>query len=292
MTQTFTERLHIVEGSDWKDAVIALLDSRSPHRPWRHGFGEAHEGDPVAIVLNTDPPSVMTELGRIGTDGRPDRAVVKWPVASPGLLDLATLATVVGFEYDQDPRDVWQLHGDAAIRMELALSDCQGRQGNSMRFGHSPVAAARVLLHSRGRCSGCDFGIDLTGEDARYAVHIRTVDAPVREAPEVLVKDERGACSYRDGPIPLNWWLPELPPDWPGVLCRDCDTRMRDGGYASLLDFRFSRNPKCPRCWAERTQRALFGDLAHRDIPPWRDFRGCCRTDDIWTCTACAYTWG
>ena len=103
-----------------KDAVIALLESRSPYRPWRHGFGEAHEGDPVAIVLNTDPPSVMTTLGRIGTDGRPDRAVVKWPVASPGLLDLATLATVVGFEYDQDPRDVWQLHGDAAIRMELA----------------------------------------------------------------------------------------------------------------------------------------------------------------------------
>ena len=48
-----------------------------------------------------------------------------------------------------------------------------------MRFGHSSVAAARVLLHSRGRCSGCDFGIDLTGEDARDAVHIRTVDAPV-----------------------------------------------------------------------------------------------------------------
>ena len=95
-------------------------------------------------------------------------------------------------------------------------------------------------------------------------MHIRTVDARVREAPEVLVKDERGACSYLDGPIPLNWWLPELPSDWPGVLCRDCDTRMRDGGYVSLLDFRFSRNPKCPRCWAERTQRALFGDLAHR----------------------------
>ena len=30
VTDTITERLHIVEGSDWKDAVIALLESRSP----------------------------------------------------------------------------------------------------------------------------------------------------------------------------------------------------------------------------------------------------------------------
>ena len=64
MTQTGIDRLHIVEGTDWKDALIALLDDRSPYRPWRYGFGEAHEGDPVAIVLNTDPPSVMTALGK------------------------------------------------------------------------------------------------------------------------------------------------------------------------------------------------------------------------------------
>jgi hypothetical protein len=47
--------------------VIALLDSRCPYRPWRHGFG-AQVGDLVAIVLNTDPPSIMTTLGRVGID--------------------------------------------------------------------------------------------------------------------------------------------------------------------------------------------------------------------------------
>ena len=36
--QTLIERLHIIESSDWKDAVIALLDSRSHYRQWRHGF--------------------------------------------------------------------------------------------------------------------------------------------------------------------------------------------------------------------------------------------------------------
>ena len=58
-------------------------------------------GDPVAIVLNTDPPSILTELARIGADGRPDRALMNWPISAPGLVDLATLA-VVG-DFAQDP---------------------------------------------------------------------------------------------------------------------------------------------------------------------------------------------
>ena len=70
--------------------MIALLESRSPYRPWRIGFGEARGGDPVAIVLNTDPPSVLTGLGRIGIDGRMDRAVVEWSDHAPGPLDLVT----------------------------------------------------------------------------------------------------------------------------------------------------------------------------------------------------------
>jgi hypothetical protein len=88
--------LHIVEGTDWKLAVIALLDSRSPYRPWRYGFGEARKGDPVAIVLNTEPRTVMTSLGRIGVDGRRDRAVVEWPLPAPGLVDLDSLVLLVG----------------------------------------------------------------------------------------------------------------------------------------------------------------------------------------------------
>jgi hypothetical protein len=97
---------------------------------------------------------------------------------------------------------VWQLHGDAAIQMEVALNECRYRGDSSMRLGHSQVAAARILLHSQGRCTGCDDAIDLTGEDARDAVHIRTVDAPRREAPEVLIQAENGRASYIDGPYP------------------------------------------------------------------------------------------
>jgi hypothetical protein len=289
--QTPTEFLHIVEGSDWKDAVIALLESRSPYRPWRYGFG-AQVGDPVAIVLNTDPPSIMTTIGRVGIDGRIDRAVVEWSDRAPGLIDLATLTAVVDLSHDQDPRQVWQLPGDAAVQMELALDECRYRTDPSMRSGHSSVAAARILLHSQGRCTGCDNAIDLAGEDARDAVYIRTVDAPAREAPEVLIQAASGRASYVDGSYPpKSWLLPQLPTDWPGALCGRCVVRMRDDGHTSLLDYRFSQHPKCPRCGAQRTQSALFGMPATNDIPPWRDMRGCCRTPDFWTCTACAHKW-
>src|SRR6476659_1488076 len=102
--------------------------------------------------------------------------------------------------------------------MKQALERCRCRLQSSMRFGHTSVTAARILLHSRGICTGCDFGTDLAAEDARDVVHIRTVDPPAREAPEVLIQEAMGcAPSYIDGPYPpKSSWLPQLPPDWPG----------------------------------------------------------------------------
>lgn len=295
MKQPTKKRLHIVEGTDWKSSIIALLESRSPHRPWRYGFGAARKGDPVAIVLHTDPRTVLTTLGRIGTDGRPDRAVVDWPVTAPGLVDLDSLVMLLGFEGDSDPRDVWRLRGDAATRLEVALTEADHLRDKYMRFGHSSVAAARILLRSRGRCTGCKHLIDLTGKDARESFHIRTVDPPVRAAPEVLIKDEWGAHSYAEQGIPANSWRPSLPADWPRVLCTSCCTRMDADGYTSLIDFRFSQHAKCPRCGAAKTQAAQFGMPASRDAyldtPPWVDRRGCVDNGDNWTCTMCTYEW-
>ena len=189
--QPTKKRMHIVEGTDWKASIVALLESRSPYRPWRYGFGVARKGDPVAIVLHTDPRTVLTTLGRIGADGRPDRAVVDWTLPKPGLVDLDSLVMFLGFGDASDPRDVWRLRGDAATRLEVALTEAHRWRDKHMRFGHSSVAAARILLHSKGRCTGCMHLIDLTGEDARESFRIRTVDQPARDAPEVLIKEER-----------------------------------------------------------------------------------------------------
>jgi hypothetical protein len=289
--QPKAKRLHIIEGTDWKMSIIALLDSRSPYRPWRYGFGEARKGDPVAIVLNTEPRTVMTSLGRIGTDGRRDRAVVEWPLPALGLVDLDSLVILLG----SDPRYVWQLGGDAARRLETALTDANDRRDQQMRFGHSSIAAARVLLHSKGRCSGCDSMIDLAGADARESFRIRTVKAVEREAPEVLIKHERGARSYVEQGIPASCWRETLPADWTGILCMSCCRRMDEDGHTSLIDFRFSQNAKCPRCGAWKAKALQFGMPAsrdeYRDTPPWIDWRGCCPNGNKWTCAACANMW-
>ena len=30
----------------------------------------------------------------------------------------------------------------------------------------------------------------------------------------------------------------------------------------------------------------------YRSAPPWVDWRGCCVTEDVWTCSVCKHTWG
>ncbi|WP_041301350.1 hypothetical protein [Mycolicibacterium rhodesiae] len=289
MTQTSTERLHIIEGSPWMDAVISLLDSRWPYRPWRYGFGEAQIGDPVAIVLDTDPPSVMTELATIGADGRPDLALMRWPHTTPGLIDLATLAIVCNFS--EDPRNTWVLRGGAAAQMESALTECGYRLDESMRLGRSEIAAARILLHSVGECLGCRDAFDFTTEDARDAVYIHMVDTPQRQTALPVVRTERYA-SYLYDSTPESWLLPEIPADIPGVLCRRCEQSMREEGFTSLLDFRFARHPKCPRCRANRTRKAMYGEPSGPIREPWLDPRGCVqRGEHVWTCGACGLEW-
>lgn len=134
--------------------MIALLDSRSRYRPWRYGFGEAQMGDPVAIVLNTDPPCIIAGLATLGADGRPDRALFTWTLRGPGLLELTTLAVLGNFA--QDPRHEWQLRGDAAIQLELVLSEASYQHDPSMRLGHSEIVQARILLHSGANAPGAE----------------------------------------------------------------------------------------------------------------------------------------
>lgn len=269
MTQTPIERLLIVEATNWREAVLVLLEPESPYTPWRCGKGEAEPGDAVAFVLNTDPASVLTGLGRVGADGDLTRARVEpLPMDYLGLVDLETLVMMTGFRYDGDPRHEWVLHGEMAIRMTLALDDCRYRADQTTRFGHSSMAEARILLHSHGRCTGCDRPMDLDFDDSRDVIHIHTVDAYRR--------DSRSA---------------EIKSDWPGALCARCTARMQKGGYASLVDYRLAQHPTCPECGAQQTRETLFGMLMNRDFPPWRDARGCCVTNDDWSCGQCGHTW-
>ena len=269
MTQTPIDRIHIVESTNWKEAVIALLEPESVYEPWRCGPTEAGEGDAVAFVLNTDPASVLTEFGCVGADGDPSHAVVASASRDPmGLVDLETLVMMTGFGWKGDPRHAWVLHSEMAIRLSLALEDCRYRGDQYTRYGHTPVAAARILLHSRGRCAGCNQRMDLDFDGACEEVHIHTVDAYRRDTT-----------------------VDESTVDWPGALCDRCVARMRKDGYTSLVDYRLAQHPSCPSCGAQRTQSALYGMRMNNDYAPWYRLRGCCVTYDNWTCRRCGHTW-
>lgn len=289
MTQTITERLHIVEGSDWKDAVIALLEPDSPYCPWRHGFGEAHVGDPVAVVLNTDPVSVLTKLAYIGDDGDPGCAVIDSPSWGSSLLELNTLAMLLGLEHSV--LTVWRLEGYAAVKMELALRECRHRDEPDSRFGHTSLAAARTLLHSGGACDGCDNDIDLAGPEARDQVYVHTVDPCRRPNPTPSILP-RTSGPHQPPPIPHTPSLRFRATDWPAVLCGRCHDRVHAGDYRSFLDFRFGQHPTCPNCGGQRTRSTFYGmPSAPWNIPPWRYPARCCVSDEAWRCDVCDHEW-
>ncbi|MDA4110254.1 hypothetical protein [Mycolicibacterium holsaticum] len=260
MTTDFvSDRLHVVVGSPWKDAVISLLDPRSKYRPWP-AVPDARRGDGVVVTLDCEPRLVLIEVGLVDDVGGVE-------VAIAGLRrSMVDLSSRVGAGLD-DVRGSYALfEGDAAAELLSALDDHRFGAQAMDRFGGSSMAAARVLLKSDGVCSGCGYALNLRGEDARETVSIWTVEAPKEPERE--------------------------PVDWPAVLCPQCQTTMHDGGFATFLDYRFARHPACPRCVGRRTKRALFGMLSSfDDIEPWYDPRGCCVTHDIWTCTLCGHRW-
>ena len=87
MTHEINRSLHRVQSTEWKDAVITLLEPSSPYWPGRADISSANEGDLVAYVLDTDPASVLTETARVGADGDPLAATFDRPLHEPTLME-------------------------------------------------------------------------------------------------------------------------------------------------------------------------------------------------------------
>jgi hypothetical protein len=248
--------MRIVEANDWKDAAITLLEPRSPYRPWTSGAEPLGAEEPVLAVLRTDPLSVLTTIGYADAEG----------TASFGrytrldLLDVSTLILIADISGSCDPRRNWVLDDLTAEDVEQALEDLRYREDPFTRFGHTSLAAARILLQSRGICGGCDKNIDLRGLAARDRIHIHTVDLPPRG---------------------------KEPDNWPALLCTRCRDKIGD----NLLDFRFARHPQCPKCHARRTLKALYGLPVSPYVEPWKYLAGCCIADEQWTCSECGHRW-
>jgi hypothetical protein len=282
------ERLHVVIGTPWKDAVIKFLEPSSPYAPWPL-VPDARSGDGVVVVFDCEPRLVVTDVGRAGDDGDVDVAIAAMSGTSWGS---SVPVSRIGGALESLGAQHILLEDAAAAEVLNALDEHRFRADEMDRFGRSSMAEAAVLLDSGGVCAGCDKALGLSGADAPETVGIWTVETlKFRPEPEVAAHSAEPHAddidSWFGSPRP-----PRIPVDWPAARCAMCHVAMRDNGFESFLDYRFSRHPVCPRCGGRQTQSALFGLLPfHVSVPPWRDARGCCVTEDNWTCTLCMHLW-
>lgn len=247
----------ILEGRPWRDAIITLLEPRSPYRPWITD-DVLEPGDPVLLVLDTEPVSVVTAIGTVGPERHiPGTIRAIHQLNLNGLFELNTLKMLT-------PRD--------AI---LAAIDLYLRPRAVSLFGHSTLAAARVLLKSQGRCTACRSELDLTGQDARDRIVIRTVDLDAGTG-ELWNRDVRNQAR-----------------DWPAVLCEKCDGRMKADGFTGVLDFIFAGRPRCPECDAQRAMTPSYGLPSGPIEEPWRMSMGCVVIEPRpkWVCGQCDHQW-
>ncbi|MGV0794965.1 hypothetical protein [Mycolicibacterium sp. XJ1819] len=279
MAGTQAHRVHVVVGTPWKDAVISCLDSRSPYRPWP-SLPDVRRGDTVVVAIDSEPRLVLTRVARAGRKGVAGAIaeISAWSVGQ------AVPASEVGLE-DIDGRHLL-VEGPEAAEFLQTLEQHVFDIEDTPSFGSSSMAAARILLRSGGNCAGCGTRFRLAAENARDAVGVWTVESlqyRPRQESALVESDADDDWDLYFQPRP-----PAIPVDWPAALCLNCQWAMR--AFDSFLDYRFFRHPVCPECGGRQTQAALFGLLdPSARIAPWRDARGCCVQEDIWTCTLCLH---
>lgn len=296
-------KVHVVRGAPWKDVIIKLLEPDSPYRPWS-GALDVEPGDAVIAILDTDPASVIAEIGEVGSDGRADHAFAgcmdrdsdEWN-GPPVLLELGTLTALAGLTFARDGAAVTISDADGLVEMMRACA--MAYDDDLYLNGHTTLAAARRLLRSGGRCSGCDCELDLASIHARYHVHIHTVELdPTAPLIPVAYEAPFEVCGAEVpyGPeairLATDHWRPiRTALDQPAVLCDACHDRMREGGFTGFLDYRFSLHPECPSCSAQWTMRTIAGFIALPPTESWIWHTGCC-PEQKWKCGACGHNFG
>ena len=264
-TRTRTRRqVHLVEGRPWKDALISFLEPRSPYQPWVKR-STITKGDIVIAALDTNPQTILTSA-RIGADGDVQSALASVDrKQTRGLMEDWELQ-FGNFYQDHKPGRLMP----STARYCLNAISTGILDGYKDRMGHGTAVEARVLLESGGFCTGCDMRLPLDQDDARDAVHIRTVD------------DDETAVGT------------SLAPDWPAVLCTPCYTAMVRVEFDTFLAYRFARNGRCPRCAARRTftiVHEMLNDHDFQNLPPWQVAMGTGVTDVQWFCGECHHQW-
>lgn len=159
------QKLYVVVGSPWKDALLGFLSDEAPDNHWEQPAG-LRRGDLVLAVLKTAPVTLLC-LERV-VDSGPRRLQVSEVWDWPWLPDLEEVEAVSGVKV---PRREG-LIADADADRLLAVLASIGRQYPVP--GSDSATRARVLAASDLTCAGCEEPIDLAVEKPAEQVHVYT----------------------------------------------------------------------------------------------------------------------
>ena len=254
-------RLRVVVGEPWKEALLCAMAPYAPYRAW-DAPDALEPGDVAFVVLDTEPQTVLCAV-RAGESLRHAIAANcdDHRGSLPTVAQMEQQTGVALGDADGQPRT------SAAARALLRFAEEYDVSKPADRTGDSSAAAARILLQSAGRCECCRelVVLDTTTQEE---VIIHTVTA----------EDFAGRT------------------DWPALLCAQCDAAMKAGGFSSVVDFMFSREPACPACGAHRTSTVSYGMPTYdwaMNMPTWVSGGGCCVGElGKWQCGQCGHNWG
>lgn len=254
-------RLRVIEGRPWREALVCALAPEAPYQPW-HGLDEVRPGDTAVVVIATDPPTVLCAFA-IGAEPVRQAIAARWQFTGTPLRTVDEVERASGgLHLAHGPPVDFQ-----AAETLIAAVDDYAVGTPDQRVGTDSVAGGRILLQSEGRCTCCHAAVDLA--------HTAAGDLSLHLVSEADFADGR---------------------DWPALLCPACTREMALGGFDSVIDYAYSRQPACPACSARRTREVSYGMPTydwHLNKPPWIGGGGCVvGSSGRWQCGECGHSWG
>ncbi|WP_148302245.1 hypothetical protein [Tomitella biformata] len=262
------QKLHVVVGAPWKDALLGYLSADAPGDNWDLPDG-LRKGDLLLSILETTPRTVLC-LERVARGGRSLELEEVWDW--PGLPELATLESASGLRIRKSAGQV----ADAAADRVLAALDTLRGDRDSKEDG-STATAARVISGSGLRCGGCEDEFALSGGDARNQVRVFALESngeTVRRGlcascqraarkPEVTTMAQLKHAVFPACPLcgaqatsSIAWGMPaEPPPPW--VVVGGCCIAGNDPDWSCGA---------CGHCWGPRELPPKTGDRAQAHL--------------------------
>lgn len=276
LQRTGQQRLHLVLGSPWKEALGTFYAADAGAGLWQ--CEDYDKGDLLLTVLDCTP-RVLLCLERTAASGPDPDIEVDEVYAFPQLLFVPSITSRLGRRLPLAPGPVPDRLADRlleAIAEEIAsptpLRLREGRRCASTSRLRASGLQAVALARSEGRCEACDrdFGSLFAGAGLA-ALEVHHLDSLGNEQVEVV----------------------ETSVDRLTAVCGGCHNVLHSVASPTLQELRYAWRPPCPQCHARQTKPILFGMPVA--APPDDVILGGCDVSDPrpeWQCGSCGHEWG